>query len=124
MCLYFFGICHSTKFVFSSAGLSVAIFRRNVTEMTVLRKDNLSLSVMPVIRLKQDYIHKTPVILHDNFQQESHKLYGSPNSATCLQVLRQQTNTGTSISLIAETYRSMCTRIRALSRLLKSAQAC
>jgi len=71
MCLYLFDICHSTKFVSNSAGLSVAVFRRNVTEITVLRKDNFSLSVMPVlavIRLKQDYMHKVPVILHDNFQ--------------------------------------------------------
>jgi len=76
MCLYLFGICYSTKFVSSSTGLSVAIFRRNVTEITVLRKDNISLSVMPVlavIRIKRDYINKVPVILHDSFQQESHK---------------------------------------------------
>lgn len=42
MCLYLFGICHGTKFVSSSAGLSFAIFRRNVTEITVLRKDILA----------------------------------------------------------------------------------
>jgi len=91
MCLYLFDICHRTKFISSPAGLSVAIFRRNLTEIAVLRKDSFSLSVMPVlavIRLKQDHMHKVPVILHDNFQQESHKPYGSPNSVTCLQVLR------------------------------------
>jgi len=84
-------MCHNTKFVSSSAGLSVAIFGRNVSEIAVLRKDNFLLSVMPVlavIRSKLDYMHKVPVILHDNFQQESHKPYGFPNSFTCFQVLR------------------------------------
>jgi hypothetical protein len=42
------------------------------------------------------YIHKVPVILHDNLQRESHKPYGPPSSVTWLQLLRKQMNTGTS----------------------------
>jgi hypothetical protein len=41
--------------------------------------------------LKQDYIHKVPVILHNNLQRESHKPYDPPTSVTWLQLLRKQT---------------------------------
>ena len=30
------------------------------------------------LRVKQDYIHKDSVILHDNLKRESHQPYGSP----------------------------------------------
>jgi hypothetical protein len=40
----------------------------------------------------QDYIHKVPIILHDNLQRESHKPYGPPTSVTWLQLLHKQTN--------------------------------
>jgi hypothetical protein len=40
------------------------------------------------------YIHKAPVILHDNLHRVSHKLYAPPNSVIC----------GTSTALIAETH--------------------
>ena len=43
----------------------------------------------------QYYIHKVPVILHDNLQPDSHKPYGSSTPVTWLQLLRKQTNTGT-----------------------------
>jgi len=44
----------------------------------------------------KDYIHKFPVILLDNLQRESHKPYGPPPSVTWYQLLRKQTNPGTS----------------------------
>jgi hypothetical protein len=43
--------------------------------------------------------------------------YGPPISELWLQLLRKQTNTGTSTTLIAETNTSTCTRLRAVSRL-------
>ena len=30
----------------------------------------------------QDYIHKMPLVLHDNLQHESHKPYGPPTTVT------------------------------------------
>jgi hypothetical protein len=67
----------------------------------------------------QAYIHNVPVILYDNFQCESHKHYVPPTIVTWLQLLRKQTNTGTSTALTAET-RWLRTRFRALSRLVTS----
>jgi hypothetical protein len=72
---------------------------------------------------KLDYIHTVLVILNENPQRKSHKPYGSPTSAMWLQLLRKQTNTGTSTALIAETRRSTRTRFRALSRLVTSTKA-
>jgi len=46
-------------------------------------------------------------------QHESAESYGLPTSVTWLQLLRKQTNTGTSTSLIAETHWSTRTRRRA-----------
>ena len=37
----------------------------------------------------QDYVHKLPVILHDNLQRESCKLYDPSALVTLLQVLRR-----------------------------------
>ena len=51
----------------------------------------------------QDYIHKVPVILYNNLQCESHKPYVPPTIVTWLQLLRKQTNTGTTTALNAET---------------------
>jgi len=65
---------------------------------------------------QQDYIHEVPVILHDNLQRVSHRLYG-PSSFTWLQLLCKQTNTGTCTILTAK--RQSCTHT--LSRLLPSA---
>jgi len=45
-----------------------------------------------------------PAILHDNLQRESHKTYEPPTSVTRLQLLRKQTNTGTSTALTAKTH--------------------
>ena len=44
-----------------------------------------------------------PVILHDSVQCESLKPHGPPASVTWLQLLRKQTNTGTSTALTVET---------------------
>jgi hypothetical protein len=56
--------------------------------------------------LWQDYIHKVPVIMHDNLQGQSHKTYSPPTSVTWLVLLRKQSNTGNSTALIAETLSS------------------
>jgi hypothetical protein len=48
---------------------------------------------------------------------ESHKPYGPPTSVTWLQLLRKQTNTGTSTALTAETHRSTCTSLTNLTAL-------
>jgi hypothetical protein len=56
------------------------------------------------LQLYQDYIHKVPVVLHDNLQREYHQHYGPPTSVTWLHLLRKQTNTGTSTALTAETH--------------------
>ena len=39
------------------------------------------------------YIHRLPVIMHDNLQRESHKNYGPPISVPLLQLLGGQTKT-------------------------------
>jgi hypothetical protein len=43
---------------------------------------NFYLQIQDTDELQQDYIHKVPVILHDNLQRESHKTYGTPTSVT------------------------------------------
>ena len=53
--------------------------------------------------VEQNYIHKVPVILHDSLERESLKPYSPSTPVKWLQLLRKQTNTGTSIILVAET---------------------
>ena len=66
----------------------------------------------------QDYVHKVPVILYDNLQRESHTPHAPPTTVTWLQLLRKQTNTGTTTALTAETRWAARTRLRALSRIV------
>jgi hypothetical protein len=54
--------------------------------------------------LEQDYIHKVPVILHDNLQRHSHKPDGPPPTVTYLQLLRKLTNSNAFPALNAETH--------------------
>ena len=54
-------------------------------------------------RVQQDYIYKIPISLHANLQREPHNPYFPPTSVTWLQLLRKQSNTGTSTTLVAET---------------------
>jgi len=61
---------------------------------------------------------KSPSFLHDNLQRESHKLCGSPTLVTWLQLLRKQTNTGTSTALIAGARWCMRSRFRVISVLV------
>jgi hypothetical protein len=63
------------------------------------------------VRLQRYEIRKFPVILHDNLQSESHKPHAPPNTVTWLQLLRKQTNIGTSTARTAATSWSMRTRI-------------
>jgi hypothetical protein len=53
--------------------------------------------------LYQDYIQKTPDIMHACRHRKSHKGYDPPNSVTWRQLLRQQTNTDTSTTPTTET---------------------
>ena len=71
--------------------------------------------------LYQDYFHKVPIVFRDNLLHESHKPYGPSTSVTRLQLLRKQTNTGTSTTLTAETHWRTRTRLLALFRLVTSA---
>jgi len=71
-------------------------------------------------RLQLDHIHKVPVILYDKLQRQSHTSHSLPISVTWLLLLLNQTNTGTSTALTAETHWSMSTRFRATSRLVTS----
>ena len=57
---------------------------------------------------------KDPVVLYDNLQRESHKPCGHPTSVMKQQMLRKQTNTGTSTSLTAGTMTHAHTNSRTL----------
>jgi hypothetical protein len=50
----------------------------------LLSQENKNIYVLELLQpqtlLWQDYVHKVPVILHDNLQRESHKSYGRPIS--------------------------------------------
>jgi len=46
---------------------------------------------------------KSPIILHDNLQRESHQPNGPPTSAIIIQLLCKQMHTGTSTALTGET---------------------
>jgi hypothetical protein len=71
-------------------------------------------------RFQLDHTHKVPVILYDKLQRQSHTTHSLPISVTWLLLLLNQTNTGTSTALTAETHWSMRTRFRAPSRIVIS----
>jgi len=73
--------------------------------------------------VEEDYIHKITVILCGSLQCEYHRTYGPPTSVTWLQLLRKQKNAGTSTAPTAETHWPTRTRLRALSRVVTSAEA-
>ena len=59
---------------------------------------------------------KSPVILHDNLQRESHKPYDPPTLVTWLHLLRKQTKTGTSAALNMQKHTNQCAHDLAHSR--------
>ena len=58
---------------------------------------------LTVLDLYQDYIHKVPVILHDDRQRESHKPYGPPTSVTWLELQRMKKSTGIFVAMTRNT---------------------
>jgi len=61
------------------------------------------LAASNISQVRLDYLHKVPVILHENLPRGSHKPCGRTTSVSWLQLLRQQTNIATYTALTAET---------------------
>jgi hypothetical protein len=68
--------------------------------------------------MQHNYIHKVAIIMHENIQRESHKIYGSPTSVTWLQVLSKQR-----VLAIPPLWLQKHTDLHALSRFVASAYA-